>query len=53
MYATPKVYLLYKTKISQTFSEKIGFKQAYQAKVIFKLYISDLPDFLNKESNNE
>ena len=54
IYETPKVSVLYEGKISQSFSTKIGLKQSdVLSTLLFKLYINDLPDFLNKESNTE
>ena len=54
MYATSKLSLLYEEKISQSFSTKIGLKQDDVLSTLpLKLYINDLPDFLNKESNTE
>ena len=54
MYATPKVSLLYEEKFSQSFSTKIGLKQGdVLSTLLFNLYINDLPDFLNNESNSE
>ena len=54
MYATPKLSLLYEGKISQSFSTKIGLKQGdVLSTLLSNLYINDLPDFLNKESNSK
>ena len=54
MYATPKVSLLYEGKFSQSFSTKIKLKQGdVLSTLLFNLYINNLPDFLNNESNSE
>ena len=54
MYATPKVSPLYEEKISQSFSTKIGLKQGdVVSTLLFDLYVNDLPNVLNKESNTD
>ena len=46
--------LLYKGKISHSFSTKVRLKQGDAlSTILFSLNINDLPDFLNKESNAE
>ena len=52
MNATPKGFLLHEGKISQSnFNTETGLKKSYILNtLLFKLYINDLPDFLNKES---
>ena len=53
-YATPNVSLLYEGKISQSFNTKIGLKQGdVLGTFLFNLYINNLPDVLNKESDSK
>ena len=45
---------MYERKISQSFSTKIGLKQGdVLSTLLFKLYVNDLPDLLNKESSTK
>ena len=54
MYATPKVFLLYKGKIYQSFSTKIGLKQAdVLSTLLFNFHINNLSEILNKQSNTK
>ena len=53
-YATPNISLLYEGKISQSFSTKIGLKQGDVLRTfLFNLYINNLSDILNKESDSK
>ena len=54
MYTTLKVSLLYKGRISHSFSAKTGLKQGdVLSTLLFNLYTNDLLDILNEGSNSK